>query len=48
MDDADMVFPKKKKSTGPARVKKPLTDFKKAKFIKEDDRVLFIGLTNKP
>ena len=48
MDDTDMVFPKKKKSTGPARVKKPLTDFKKAKYIKEDDRVLFIGLTNKP
>lgn len=43
-----MVFPKKKKSTGPARVKKPLTEFKKAKFIKEDDRVVFIGLTNKP
>lgn len=48
MDDTEMVFPKKKKSTGPARVKKPLMDFKKAKYLKEDDRVLFIGLTNKP
>ena len=50
MDDTDLVFPggKKKKSSGPARLKKPLQEFKKCKYLKDDDRVVFIGLTNKP
>lgn len=51
MDDIDLVFPSKKPkkaANGPTRLKKPLQDFKKAKYIKEDDRVVFIGLTNKP
>jgi len=51
MDDIDLVFPLKKPKragAGPTRLKKPLQAFKKAKYLKEDDRVVFIGLTNKP
>jgi hypothetical protein len=50
MEETETVFPggKKKKSTGPARMKKPLQDFKKAKYLEATDRVAFIGNTNRP
>lgn len=53
IDEVESIFAggKKKKSTGPARYKKPLLDFKKAlkkaKHFDDQDRVVVIGCTNK-
>lgn len=50
MDEFETVFMggKKKKSSGNARLMKPLKDFKKAKYITEVDRVAVIMNTYKP
>lgn len=56
MDEIFKAGKKKKKkkalngASGPnfARLKKPLEAFKKAKYIKKDDKVVVITATNKP
>lgn len=53
MDEIDQVFGSAKKKKGVpaatwAKLKKPLQDFKKQKFIEATSRVAFIGCTNNP
>ncbi|CAD8093406.1 unnamed protein product [Paramecium sonneborni] len=53
MDNIEQVFGSAKKKKGVpaapwAKLKKPLQDFKKAKFIEPTTRVVFIGCTNQP
>ena len=53
MDEINQVFGNTKKKKGSvvaqwAKLKKPLQDFKKAKYLEPNDRVVFIGCTNKP
>lgn len=57
-DDYELIFAgKKKKKKGEnqvpvdpafAKMKKPIQDFKKAKFLEPEDRVAFIGTSNRP
>ena len=53
MDDIHQVLGAAKKKKGQAqaawtKLKKPLQDFKKAKYLEPTDRVVFIGCSNKP
>ncbi|KAL4506963.1 hypothetical protein ABPG72_001384 [Tetrahymena utriculariae] len=52
-EDFEYIFgqaKKKKSQVNPlfAKMKKPLMDFKKGKFFEPEDRVVFIGCTNRP
>ena len=44
-DDIETIFKKGKKG---GRMKKPLLDYKKLKFLEESDRVAFIGCSYRP
>ena len=53
LDQCEQVFGAAKKKKGApaaqwAKIKKPIQDFKKAKYLLPTDRVVFIGCTSKP
>ncbi len=51
MNDLELVFAGgkgRRRPGGFARLKKPIQDFKRAKYIDQTDQVVFIACTNKP